>query len=566
MLNVRYRTEFVYPCLYSLNTWYASMRACRYQSLSCPVSVPKDHFSPLANLCHKKVQKMDNLSNGSKSVWMTTALPQFPGLQEKLETEVCVIGGGIAGLTTAYLLSREGKAVVLIDAGRIGEGETGRTTAHFFPPDDRYSGIEDAFGADKARLVAESFQQATALVESIVAKEKIDCQFERLSGYLFSLTPDGYADLDKEFDAARKAGVEIRKKEQVPDLSFNTGPCLEFVNQAQFHPLKYLSGLVEAFRRNGGSLFNHTRALDISSHANSLTVTTEGGAITAKAVVVATNTPFNDRVVMHTKQAAYRTYVLGVRVPAGSVPRILLWDNGDPYYYVRLTTPDKTSDHEILVVGGADHKVGQDEHPEHRYDEIEKWVRQHYPMAGSVDFKWSGQCMEPADGVGYMGRNPMDDKNVYVITGDSGNGMTHCTAGAMLVTDLIMDRNNSWLDLYDPSRKAIHGMPEFLKELGNTLAQYGDWVKDGDVDSPEEIAPGQGAVMRQGEKKIAVYRDDDGKIHALTAACTHLGCVVSWNSAEKSWDCPCHGSRFDVNGQILHGPAGKPLEAVDLTQ
>ena len=507
---------------------------------------------------------MDNLPRGSRSVWMTAALPQFAALEENIETDICVIGGGIAGLTTAYLLSKEGKAVVLIDAMEIGEGETGRTTAHFFPPDDRYFEIEDAFGEDKAKLVAESFEQATALVETIVEEEGIDCEFERLSGYLFSLDPDGYANLDKEFEAARKAGVEVNKRERIPGLSFDSGPCLQFRNQAQFHPLKYLKGLVEAFRRNGGIIYNRTRALEIKRRNKTFHVVTERGAVGAQAVVVATNTPFNDRLVMHTKQAAYRTYVVGIRVPKGLVPRILLWDNGDPYYYVRLTTPDDKSEHEILIVGGADHKVGQDEHPAHRYDEIETWARQHFPMAGSVDFRWSGQIMEPSDGLGYMGRNPMDYKNVYIITGDSGNGMTHCTAGAMLVTDLIMGRNNSWLDLYDPSRTAIHGMSEFLKELGNTVAQYGDWVKGGDVASPEQISPGEGAILRKEEQRIAIYRDGDGKIHALSAACTHLGCVVSWNAAETSWDCPCHGSRFSVTGQVLHGPAATPLEAVQL--
>jgi glycine/D-amino acid oxidase-like deaminating enzyme/nitrite reductase/ring-hydroxylating ferredoxin subunit len=507
---------------------------------------------------------MNSPSAGSRSVWMTTLLPKFPILQEKLETDVCVIGGGIAGLTTAYLLSREGKSVVLIDAAEIGCGETGRTTAHFFPPDNRYFEIEDAFGAEKARLVAKSFQQATALVETIVEQEGIDCEFERLNGYLFSLSPEGNADLDKEFEAARKAGVQIGKKGQVPDASFITGPCLEFRNQAQFHPLKYLGGLTEGFRRKGGSIYTRTRALDISRCGTALKVITESGSIAAQAVVVATNTPFNDDVVMHTKQAAYRTYVLGLRVPKESVPRILLWDNGDPYYYIRLTTPDEKSEEEILVVGGADHKVGQDEHPEHRYDEIEAWVRQRYPMAGPVDFKWSGQVMEPADGIGYMGRNPMDDENVYVITGDSGNGMTHCTAGAMLVTDLIMGRDNAWQDLYDPARKPIHGMSEFLHELGNTVIQYGDWVKGGDVESAAQIQPGKGAILRQGGRKLAVYRDDNGVLHAFSAACTHMGCVVSWNAAETSWDCPCHGSRFSVSGEVLHGPAVTPLEAAQV--
>ncbi|RJF96632.1 FAD-dependent oxidoreductase [Noviherbaspirillum cavernae] len=490
----------------------------------------------------------------------TASMPQFPALQANIDTEVCVIGAGIAGLTTAYFLSREGKAVVLIDAMDVGAGETGRTTAHFFPPDDRYFKIESAFGTDKARLVADSYREATSLVESIVRNEKMDCEFERLDGYLFSMTQEGYPDLDKELAAARRAGVDVEKRERVPGLSFDTGPCLRFTNQAQFHPLKYLSGLAAALVRNGSHIYTHTRALSVDGDNALQVVATRNGEIRAKAVVVATNTPFNDRVVMHTKQAAYRTYVLGLRVPRGAVPRILLWDTGDPYYYVRLETSNRNAEHEILVVGGADHKVGQDEHPEHRYDEIEAWVRQRYPLAGAVEFKWSGEVMEPADGVAYLGRNPMDDRNVYVITGDSGNGMTHCTAGAMLITDLIMGRSNAWEDLYAPSRKALHGMSDFIKEQANTLSQYRDWLQGGEVESVREIAAGQGAIVREGTRKLAVYRDEGGGLHVLSAACTHLGCVVAWNSAEQSWDCPCHGSRFSVEGEVLHGPAMASLE------
>lgn len=504
---------------------------------------------------------MMDTPHGSTSVWMATAdMPQFPALQEDIDTNVCVIGAGIAGVTAAYLLSREGKAVTLIDALNVGAGETGRTTAHFFPPDDRYFEIEKSFGVDGARMVAESFHQATNLVESIVRTEHIDCEFERLEGYLFSLTEKDYPDLDRELDAARKAGVIVDKLAQVPHLSFDTGPCLRFANQAQFHPLKYLNGLVQAFVRNGGRIYGQTRASSIDAANTLQIVTTPNGKIRANAVVVATNTPFNDRVVMHTKQAGYRTYVIGVRVPKDSVPRILLWDTGDPYYYVRLETPDRDADHEFLVVGGADHKVGQDSHPQHRYDEIEAWVRERYPMAGTVDFRWSGEVMEPADGIAYLGRNPMDH-NVYLITGDSGNGMTHCTVGAMLITDLIMERNNEWEKVYSPSRKVTHGISEFIKEQANTLSQYRDWLTGGEVESVQEIAAGQGAILRDGTRKLAAYRDDQGELHVLSATCTHLGCVVAWNGAEKSWDCPCHGSRFDVAGEVLHGPAAKPLEA-----
>lgn len=509
---------------------------------------------------------MTGTPHGSSSVWMATAnLPQFPMLQADIDADVCIVGGGMAGLTAAYLLSRESKNVVLVEAFDIGAGETARTTAHFFPPDNRYCEIERGFGTDKAQLVAESFQQATDLVESIVQAERIDCEFERLDGYLFSLTAKGTADLDKEFTAAIRTGVDVAKVERVPGLSFDTGPALRFLHQAQFHPLKYLAGLADAFVRNGGHIYSQTRALGIEGNKAMQTVTTRNGNIRAPAVIVATNTPFNDRVVMHTKQSGYRTYVIGVHVPKGSVPRVLLWDNGDPYYYVRLETPDPSASEEILVVGGADHKVGQDEHSGRRYDEIEAWVRSHYPMAGAVDFRWSGEVMEPADGVAYLGHNPMDDKNVYIITGDSGNGMTHCTIGAMMITDMIMGRDNVWEEVYAPSRKAVHGMSEFIKEQANTLAQYRAWLKGGEVDSAQHIPAGEGAIVREGGRKLAVYRDDEGALHALSATCTHLGCVVAWNAAEKSWDCPCHASRFNVSGEVLHGPAMKPLQAVMLS-
>jgi glycine/D-amino acid oxidase-like deaminating enzyme/nitrite reductase/ring-hydroxylating ferredoxin subunit len=494
----------------------------------------------------------------------TASVPVFPALPGDTEAAVCVIGAGIAGLTCAYLLSKEGKEVVLIDAMGIGAGETGRTTAHFFPPDEWYVDIEHSFGPDKARLIADSFSEAISQVESIIQKEGIECEFERLNGYLYALAGNRFKELGKEVAAARRAGVEVEQLAQVPGLIFDTGPCVRYKNQAQFHPMKYLGSLAQAFVRNGGKIHGGTRALSIDGDNDIQVVSTNSGKIKANSVVIATNTPFNDRVVMHTKQAAYRTYVIGMRVPKGSVPRILLWDTGDPYYYVRLETPDPNADHEILMVGGADHKVGQDTHPEHRYDEIEQWVRERFPMAQAVEYRWSGEVMEPSDGPAYLGRNPMDDKNVYIITGDSGNGMTHCTIGAMLVTDLIMGRDNPWSSIYDPARKAVHGMSDFVAEQANTLSQYGEWVTGGEVDSVLEVAAGQGSIVRDGNRKLAVYRDEHGELHALSAKCTHLGCVVHWNSAEDSWDCPCHGSRFDVKGEVLHGPASTALETITL--
>jgi glycine/D-amino acid oxidase-like deaminating enzyme/nitrite reductase/ring-hydroxylating ferredoxin subunit len=497
----------------------------------------------------------------STSVWMDTqSMPAYPRLTENIETDVCIVGSGIAGLTTAYLLSREGKQVVVLEAREICSGETSHTTAHLAVPDDRFYAIEAMLGAESSRLVADSFGQAIALVEAICAQEGIDCGFTRVNGYLYSRAAEGRQELDKEYEAALRAGVIVQKRDRVPELSFDTGACLEFAEQAQFHPLRYLTGLCKAIERMGGRIFSHSRALEIERHAAGQRVTTANYAVNAQSVVIATNTPFINRVVMHTKQAGYMTYVMAFQIPKGSVPRILLWDTGDPYFYVRLAEPRENADSfDLLIVGGQDHKVGQDVHPEHCYDEIEQWTRQHYPMAGAVVYRWSGEVMEPSDGVAYLGRNPADDDNVYIITGDSGNGMTHCTAGAMLITDLIMGRDNPWQDLYNPARKATHAIKEFVQEQANTLSQYKEWATPAEVDSEEQIAPGQGAILRSGLTKKAVYRDENGQLHARSAVCTHLGCIVTFNSAEKSWDCPCHASRFGIDGEVLHGPANTPL-------
>ena len=503
---------------------------------------------------------------GTTSVWhATAALPEFPPLNSHERADVCVIGAGIAGLTTAYLLLRSGKSVTVIDAAGVGAGETGRTTAHFFPPDERYFKIENSFGTEQATLVADAYRKATNCVESIIRSEQIACDFERLDGFLFS--PDHQWDdtLEHEYAVTTRLGLNVRRHERVPGLTFDTGPCLRFANQAQFHPLKYLDGLAGAIVRMGGRIYGDTRALDLRGDSALQTVQTAAGSIDAASVVVATNTPFNDRVVMHTKQSGYQTYVVGVRIPKDALPRMLLWDTGDPYYYVRLAAAPAGANYELLIVGGQDHKTGQDDNPKQRYERIEAWLRLRFPLAGEVEYRWSGEVMEPSDGVAFLGRNPLDHDNVYIITGDSGNGMTHCTVGALLISDLILGRKSDWTALYDPARKAFHGIGEFITAQANTLAQYTDWLRGGDVESADEIGAGEGAVLRDGGKLLAVYRSDDGALQAVSAACTHLGCAVHWNSGEKSWDCPCHGSRFAADGAVLHGPARRPLAAATLT-
>ena len=498
------------------------------------------------------------------SIWQATAeVQQYAPLTGGTRADVCVIGAGIAGLTTAYLLQKEGKSVVVLEADRVGSGETGRTTAHFFPPDERYHIIERKFGASRAAMVADSYRSATDLVESIVQEEGIDCNFFRLDGYLVPQVHKQIEPIEYEFASATRLGVDVEMLDRVPGMVYDTGRCLRFANNAQFHPLRYLDGLARAFVKRGGVIHCETRALGIDKDGTEQKVRALNGHVHAMQVVVATHTPFNDKTVMHTKQAAYSTYVLGMRIPKGAMQPFLLWDTGDPYYYVRLAAIDDGPD-DILIVGGQDHKTGQDEVPQHRWHEVEMWTRNRFPEVGDVVYRWSGEIMEPSDGVAYLGRNPMDSDNVYIITGDSGNGMTHCTAGAILVRDKILGLDNPWEDIYQPNRKPIHGLGDFVTEQANVVQQYGDWLKGGEAKSPEHIAPGEGALIRRGMTLYAVHRPVEGALQVLSAKCTHLGCAVHWNSAEKSWDCPCHGSRFDTDGRPLHGPAVKPLAILSL--
>jgi nitrite reductase/ring-hydroxylating ferredoxin subunit len=289
--------------------------------------------------------------------------------------------------------------------------------------------------------------------------------------------------------------------------------------------------------------------------------------------VVASNTPINDRYVIHTKQAPYTTYVIGLQVKRNDVAHALFWDTAEragmetglgpvAYHYVRVAKGDSDGN-EILIVGGEDHKTGQADDFEQRFQRLEEWARVRWPKAGEIAFQWSGQVMEPVDGMGYIGRNPADEDNVYIVTGDSGNGMTHGAIAGMLIPELIRRGDHAWAKLYDPSRITLRTTPDFAKENLNVARQYVDYFTSGDISSADDLKPGEGAVIRRGAKKIAVYRDDAGALHEMTAVCPHLKCIVHWNRTETTWDCPCHGSRFDALGKVLNGPSVADLAPIE---
>jgi glycine/D-amino acid oxidase-like deaminating enzyme/nitrite reductase/ring-hydroxylating ferredoxin subunit len=509
-------------------------------------------------------------SGANVSYWTDSVRPiQTSPLQEDIVTHTVIVGAGISGLSVAYCLSKKGIPVVVVEDGFIGSGETGRTTAHITNAlDDRYSEIASRMDAKTSRLAAESHSQAISFAERVVREENIDCDFKIIDGYLFLHPSDKLKTLEDELKATLEAGIQTEMLTAVPQIN-QDGPCLRFPRQAQFHPMKYLKGLAEAITKNGGKIFTETHVDKITKEG----VHGNGHTVKASHIVVATNTPVNDLVTMHTKQHPYRTYVIGAAVQKGLLKPALWWDTGnmdskwptDPYHYVRLQ--EFNEHYDLLIAGGEDHKTGQTDEEnlseEDRFKNLIDWTQQKFPMIQDIVYRWSGQVMEPVDFLGFIGRNP-GDKNIFIATGDSGNGMTHGIIAGMLISDLVLGIENPWTDIYSPSRITLKTAPEFLKEVGNMTKQYLDYFSKGDIESLNQLSPGDGAVLNLNGKKTAAYRDVQGTIHAYSAICPHLGCVLQWNTSEKSFDCPCHGSRFTCEGKVVNGPALTDLKKLNL--
>lgn len=523
---------------------------------------------------HNKIHKQDTgvtTSGSNSSFWINSVEPiRFTPLTSNLKTEIAVVGGGIAGLSVAYCLVKAGKKVVVVEDGFIGSGETGRTTAHLVNAlDDRYTEIESLLGEEKCRLAAESHTAAINFIESVVREENIDCDFKRVDGFLFLHPTDNHSTIDDEFVATNKYGICTEKMQGVPGLSGENGICLRFPDQAQFHPMKYLRGLAEYIVRNGGSIYTETHIDEIGKTG----IKTMNFSIGAEHVVVATNSPVNNWVTIHTKQHPYRTYVIGGLIAKDTIRPGLWWDTGnmksewvtEPYHYVRIQHYDET--HDLLIAGGEDHKTGQADKEnideEQRYAKLERWTRKRFPEMKEIVYHWSGQVMEPVDLMAFIGKNP-GDKNIYIATGDSGNGMTHGAIAGMLISDLILGRKNPWEKLYDPSRITLKATPDFLKEVGNMSAQYLDYFEADDIKSIDELQPRQGGIVSIKGKKVALYKDEAQGLHAFSAICPHMGCVLQWNGDEHSFDCPCHGSRFTCQGTVVNGPAKDDLAKIQL--
>jgi glycine/D-amino acid oxidase-like deaminating enzyme/nitrite reductase/ring-hydroxylating ferredoxin subunit len=497
------------------------------------------------------------------SVWMDVEVrPDALPLMEDTQADTVVIGGGIAGLSSAYELAQRGHSVIVLDRGRIGMGQTARTTAHLAcDSDDSFEALISTRGLDAAKLFYASHAAAIDRIETIQAAEKIDCHFRRLDGILFPALGQDASTLDAELGAARKIGIAVEAGRGLPFAGLQQTPYLAYARQAAFHPLRYLRGLAAAIVAKGGRLHANTGAEAIEEKDGSVIVTTENGPkVRARYAVFATNSPTNDWVAIHSKQAPYRSYAMAFTIARGALPDALYWDTLDPYHYVRLATGPGETDH--LIVGGADHKTGEADDASVRFDALTAWIRSLVPELGDETHRWSGQVYEPIDYCGFIGRNP-GNQSAFIATGDSGQGMTHGVIAGLLISDLIATGASPWSELYDPARMPIAAAKEFLSENLTAVKNFAEYVAPGELASADELAPGQGAIVRQGMMKVAAYRDDNGKLHLNSARCTHLGCHLHWNSLERCWDCPCHGSQFSPDGAVLQGPAISPLERVD---
>ena len=498
----------------------------------------------------------------TKPYWNDSShVPRFRSLERDLRVDVGIVGGGITGLTAAYLLKRAGKKVAVIDRDRIGGVDTGHTSAHVTCVTDRdLARLVEDFGRDHAQAVWDAGLAAIAEIDTIVERESIDCHWAWVPGYKVAAL-DG--DVQKEADRLRneaaiasELGFDVAFLDEVP---FFHRPGIEVAGQARFHPRKYLAALARLVEGDGSHVHEHTQSEEIVEDPLSIKVGEH--TIACDYVIIATHTPLIGKnnivsaTLFQSKLFLYSTYVVGGRVPRGTIPDALFWDTADPYHYLRL---DRQKDYDFVIFGGEDHKTGQAADTESCYSALERAITQLVPNI-DITHRWSGQVIETADGLPFIGE--MSSRQ-FAATGYAGNGMTFGTVAGMMARDAVLGRRNPWDDLFDPGRtKVLAAAWNYIKENADyPYYLMKDRLSGPDGQSLRELPRGQGKILEINEKRVAAWRSPSGTVTMLSPVCTHMGCEVEWNEAESTWDCPCHGSRFKPTGAVLSGPAESPLE------
>jgi glycine/D-amino acid oxidase-like deaminating enzyme/nitrite reductase/ring-hydroxylating ferredoxin subunit len=495
------------------------------------------------------------------------ALPQFESLNHDLEVDVAVIGGGLTGITTALLLKEAGAKVALLERGRCGGADTGHTTAHLtYVTDLRLHRLVKVFGRDGARAFWEAGVAAIDQIYEIVHAKKIECEFKWVPGFLHARlgrsSKKDRESLQQDAELARELGFQAEFFERVP---YAERPGVLFPHQAKFHPVKYLAPLVKLIVGEGSYVFENTEVAEVESNGDPLVLHANNFKIRCNYLVIATHTPLMGKsnvvsaTLLQSKLALYTSYVLGAKLPTGRVPEALFWDTSDPYYYLRV---DRRDDHDYAIFGGEDVKTGQEEDVKTVFGRLETMFKRIFPEA-EVEHHWMGQVVETNDGLPFIGESA---GRQFVATGFCGNGFTLGTLSAVMARDLYLKRKNPWFDLFSVNRKKIRGGAwRYIQEnMDYPYYLLRDRLAPSEGDSLDDLKLGEGKILRLDGKKTAAYRDMDGKVSLHSPVCTHLGCIVHWNDADKTWDCPCHGSRFRPDGEVFSGPAEKPLEPAPL--
>lgn len=497
----------------------------------------------------------------NKSLWQSVDMKKCIPENMAIKYDVIIAGAGITGITAGYLLQRAGKRCLIIESENIGFGTTGGTTAHintFY--DAQYDQVINDFGEEEAKLLAETGPEVIAQIKTIIDELHIDCEFDSRDAYVFSLDDDQTERLNKMFEATKRVGLPIEKVITNPFPI----PCNEVVkigNQAQFHPMKYVKAVSEAFSRIGGSIITGEMVTEVSEKEEALVVKTSLSEYHAVDFMWATHVvPNINR--MNFLAAPYRSYVVAFTLKDGNYPKAQGSDMSEPYHYYRTQEIDGK---QFIIAGGEDHKTGHEDDPEARFMKLKNYVRQYFNI-DEITHRWSSQFYTPVDGLPFIGKEP-GKNHIFWATGFDGNGMTFGTLSAMVITDLILDKENKYVKLFDPSRLNVAAsIKDVLKENADAVFHL---IKDKftaeKIDNLSEIKNDEGRTISLDGKTMSVYRDTEGVLHAVSSACTHMGGNVGFNNTEKSWDCPCHGARFDIDGSLLNGPASKDLEKIEIT-
>lgn len=497
----------------------------------------------------------------TESLWQATAAgtskQDFPAGQL---FDAVIIGAGITGITTALLLQQAGKKCIVIEAANIAFGTSGGTTAHlntFF--DSTYDEVISNFGEDNAKLLAEAGKEAMQLIRDNISANKIECEYAERTGYVFSVEKKQNEDLEKLVEATQKVGLPM---DFINDSPFPI-PYLKMAaieHQAQFHPTQYIKGLANAFVSKGGLIIENCRATEIDED-EILTIHTSSGTIKGKHAVYATHIPPGVNI-LHFRNAPYRSYAMAITLKDNKYPQALGYDMCDPYHYYRS---QKVNGQEYLIAGGEDHKTGHEVNTEYCFRNLESYVRKYFNV-DAIAYKWSSQYYVPTDGLPYIGHLPGNRENIYCATGFNGNGMIFGTLSGLILTDLIVKGENKYKELFRPARvKPVAGFVNFVKEAADVVGHFiGDKLSPENISSLADLAAGEAKVVQYDGHTLALYKDENHNLHAVNSACTHIKCTVAWNNAEKSWDCPCHGSRFSFDGTMLTAPARKDLEKLSI--